>query len=108
MALTEDRTKRLSLADLNERCRSYPEHIRREKNWMIFQLPVSIIRHFFGRAWVENNIIQDGKRSRPAGFFRMDFSPDFEREKKTFRVLDFAETSSICSTARLYGQGSRR
>jgi hypothetical protein len=28
---------------LEETCRSYPEHIRREKNWMTFQLAVSII-----------------------------------------------------------------
>jgi hypothetical protein len=90
MTLIEDRPKRLTLADLEETCRSYPEHIRREKNWMTFQLAVSIIVHFFGKEWVENNIIQDAQHTQPAGFFRMDFST--EREKKTLRVLDFAET----------------
>jgi hypothetical protein len=53
-----------------------------------------IIPHCFGREWVEKNVIQDEKRSRPAGFFRVDFSSDFEREKKTFCLLDFAETAS--------------
>jgi hypothetical protein len=73
MTLTVDRPKRLSLADLDETCQSYPEHIRREKNWMTFQRAVSIILHFFGREWVENNIIQDEKRSRPAAFFPHGF-----------------------------------
>ena len=71
---------------------SYPEHIRRDENWTTFQLAVSIILHFFDKEWVENNIIQGARHSRPAGFFRMDFSSDFEREKRAFRVLDFAET----------------
>src|SRR5438552_1294579 len=43
MTLTEDRPKRLTLADLEETCRNYAKHIRREKNWMTFQLAVSII-----------------------------------------------------------------
>jgi hypothetical protein len=87
-----DRPKRISIADLDETVRSYPSEVRADKGRLIFTLAVTIISHFFGRQWVEDNIIQDAAHSRPDGFFRMDFSSDYEREKKTFRVVDFAET----------------
>jgi len=89
---TDGRPKRISIADLDETVRSYPSEVRTDKSRLIFTLAVTIISHFFGRQWVENNIIQDEAHSRPGGFFRMDFSSDYEREKKTFRVVDFAET----------------
>jgi hypothetical protein len=55
-------------------------------------MAVSVIRHFFGQPWCENHIIQDAAHSRRAGFMRLDFRPGFEGERKTSRVLDFAET----------------
>src|SRR5262249_48102840 len=53
---------------------------------------VTVIRHSFGKQWCEDHIIQDATHSRPAGFLRLDFTPGLEGERKTSRVLDFAET----------------
>jgi hypothetical protein len=65
MTLTEEGPKRLSLADLDETC-SYPEHIRREKNWMIFQLAVSnhppLLRQGVGREKRHS-----GRETQPTG-----------------------------------------
>jgi hypothetical protein len=42
--------------------------------------------------WHLDNILQDAEHSRPAGFLRLDFTPGFQGERKTSRILDFAET----------------
>jgi hypothetical protein len=51
-----------------------------------------IIRHFFGKQWCEDHIIQDAEHSRPDGFLRLKFNAGFESERKTSRILDLAET----------------
>jgi hypothetical protein len=84
--------KRISFADLMETARSFPQEVRDDPARLTFTLAVSVIRHFFGRQWCEDHIIQDAAHSRPAGFLRIDYTPGFEGERKTSRILDFAET----------------
>ena len=83
---------RISFPDLMETARSFPEEVRDDKSRLTLTLAVSVIRHFFGQRWCEDHVIQDAAHSRPAGFLRLDFTPGFEGERKTSRVLDFAET----------------
>lgn len=83
---------RISFPDLMATARSFPHEVRDDPNRLTFTMAVSVIRHFFGQPWCENHIIQDAAHSRPAGFMRLDFRPGFEGERKTSRVLDFAET----------------
>jgi hypothetical protein len=83
---------RLSFADLMETARSFLQEVRADPNRLTFTMVVTVIRHFFGKQWCEDHIIQDAAHSRPAGFLRLDFTPGFEGERKTSRVLDFAET----------------
>jgi hypothetical protein len=83
---------RIPFIDLMETARSFPQEVRDNKNRLTFTLAVTVIRHFFGQQWCEDNIIQDADHSRPTGFLRLDFTPGFEGERKTSRVLDFAET----------------
>jgi hypothetical protein len=83
---------RITFADLMETARSFPQEVRDDPNRLTFTMAVSVIRHFFGQPWCEEHIIQDAAHSRPAGFLRLDFTPGFECERKTSRVLDFAET----------------
>jgi hypothetical protein len=75
-----------------ETARSFPEEVRHDPNRLTFTMAMTVIRHFFGRQWCEDHIIQDAAHSRPAGFLRIDFTPGYEGERKTSRVLDFAET----------------
>jgi hypothetical protein len=86
------RPPRITTADLDKTVQSFPREVQTNHSRLIITLAITIISHFFGKQWVENNIIQDAKGSRPQGFFRLDFSSDDEREKKTFRAVDFAET----------------
>ena len=90
--MSTKRPKRISFADLMETARSFPQEVRADDNRLTFTLAVSVIRHFFGQQWCEDHIIQDAAHSRPAGFLRLDFTRGYEGEKKTSRVLDFAET----------------
>jgi hypothetical protein len=83
---------RITFADLIATARSYPDEVRANPNRQTFTLAVSVIRHFFGKQWCEDHVIQDAAHSRPVGFLRLDFTPGFEGERKTSRVLDFAET----------------
>jgi hypothetical protein len=83
---------RISFTDLMATARSFPVEVRADPGRLTFTLAVSVIRHFFGQPWCEDNVIQDATHSRPAGFLRLGFTPGFERERKTSRVLDFAET----------------
>jgi hypothetical protein len=83
---------RISFADLMETARSFPHEVRADPNRLKFTMALTVIRHFFGQQWCEDHIIQDAAHSRPAGFLRLDFTPGFEGERKTSRVLDFAET----------------
>jgi hypothetical protein len=83
---------RLSFADLMETARSFPPEVRADQVRLTFTMAVTIICHFFGKQWYLNNILQDAAHSRPAGFLRLDFTPGLEGERKTSRILDFAET----------------
>src|SRR5271169_6886996 len=83
---------RLSFADLMETARTFPQEVRADPARLTFTMAVTIIRHFFGKQWCEDHIIQDAAHSRPAGFLRLDFTPGFDGERKTSRILDFAET----------------
>jgi hypothetical protein len=82
---------RISFLDLMETARSFPPEVRADPNRLTFTMAVTIVRHFFGKQWCEDNIIQDADRSRPDGFMRIDFTPGFQGERKTARILDFAE-----------------
>lgn len=86
------RPPRISFANLMETARSFPQEVRDDKNRLTFTLAVSVVRHFFGKQWYEDHIFQDAQHSRPAGFMRIDYTPGFEGERKTSRLLDFAET----------------
>jgi hypothetical protein len=90
--MSEAPPPRISFADLMERARSFPPEVRAEKNRLTFTLAVSVIRHFFGKQWFEDHIFQDAEHSHPPGFMRIDYTPGFEGERKTSRLLDFAET----------------
>jgi hypothetical protein len=83
---------RCSFADLMETARSFPPEVKADPNRLTITMVITVIRHFFGKQWCEDHIIQDGEHSRPPGFLRFDFTPGFEREQKTSRVIDFAET----------------
>jgi len=74
-----------------ETARVFPAEVRADANRQTFTLAASILRHFLGHQWYMDHIVQDAENSRPAGFLRLDFSSDFERERKTARFLDFAE-----------------
>jgi hypothetical protein len=82
----------ISFADLMETARSLPPEVRADPNRLMFTMAVTVIRHFFGKQSCEDHIIQDATHSRPDGFLRLRFTPGLERERKTSRVLDFAET----------------
>jgi hypothetical protein len=75
-----------------ETARSFPPEVRADQVRLTFTMAVTIICHFFGKQWHLNNILQDAAHSRPAGFLRLDFTPGLEGERKTSRILDFAET----------------
>jgi hypothetical protein len=59
------KTRRISLADLEETRRGFPEDVRADQARETFTLAVSIIRHFFGHEWYVNHIFQDAAGSRP-------------------------------------------
>ncbi|MDO9298663.1 hypothetical protein [Bradyrhizobium sp.] len=86
-----ERPSRISFPDLMETARTFPDEIRADANRQTFTLAASIIRHFLGQPWYQDHIVQDAENSYPPGFLRLDFSSDFERERKTARFLDFAE-----------------
>jgi hypothetical protein len=83
---------RITFPDLMETARSFPREVRDDKDRLTFTLAVTVIRHFFGKQWCEDHIIQDAAESRPAGYLRIEYTPGYEAAKKASRVLDFAET----------------
>jgi hypothetical protein len=89
--LTTVAPSRNTLDDLEETRRSFSPEIRDNPHRETFTLAVSVIRHFFGHRWYLDHIFQDAEHSCPDGFMRINYSPGPEGEKKTSRVLDFAE-----------------
>ena len=83
--------KRISRADLEETRRSFTAEVQADKARETFTLAVSVIRHFFAHQWYMDHIFQDAEGSRPDGFLRIDYTPGPKGEKKTSRMLDFAE-----------------
>jgi hypothetical protein len=83
---------RISFADLMETARTFPEDVKADQNRLTFTLAMTVIRHFLGQQWCEDHIIQDAEHTRSDGFLRLNFTPGFEGERKTSRILDFAET----------------
>jgi len=83
--------RRISLADLKETRRSFPDEVRADKARETFTTAVTIVRHFFGHDWYVDHIFQDAEGSRPDGFMRIDYTPGPKGELKTSRLLDFAE-----------------
>ena len=75
-----------------ETARSFPQEVRDDAHRLTFTLAVTVICHFFGKDWYHKHIFQDAENSKPPGFMRIDFTPGFEGERKTSRMLDFAET----------------
>jgi hypothetical protein len=51
----------------------------------------AIVCRYFGKQWYLDNIVQDAKHSRPTGFLRLEFTPEFEGKRKYSRLLDSAE-----------------
>lgn len=88
----KQRPSRMTADDLRVTANSFPPEIRNSRSRLTFTLTATMLKHLFGREWVENHVIQDEKNSRPPTFFRLDFSSDEKREIKSFRVVDFAET----------------
>jgi hypothetical protein len=80
----------LSFPDLMEKARSFLPENRAERGFLTFAMPVAVICHFLGKQWYLDNIAQDAGHSRPAGFLRLDFTPEFQR-RQTSRINDFAE-----------------
>jgi hypothetical protein len=80
----------LSFPDLMEKARSFLPENRAERGFLTFAMPVAVICHFLGKEWYLDNIAQDVSHSRPAGFLRLDFTPEFHR-RQTSRISDFAE-----------------
>jgi hypothetical protein len=80
----------LSFPDLMEKARSFLPENRAEPRFLTFAMPVAVICHFLGKQWYLDNIAQDASHSRPAGFLRLDFTPEFQ-SRQTSRISDFAE-----------------
>lgn len=74
-----------------ETARSFPQEVRDDSKRLTFTLAVTVICHFFGKDWYYEHVFQDAANSKPSGFMRIDYTPGFEGERKTSRVLDFAE-----------------
>jgi hypothetical protein len=74
----------ISFADLIERARSLPPEVRADPNRLTFTMAVTVIRHFFGKQWCEDHIIQDAAHSRPDGFQEI---PDPGLSFRTFRAF---------------------
>jgi hypothetical protein len=70
---------------------SFPSEVRAEPGRLRFTLAVTIIRHFLGQPWCEENILQNAEQTKPPGFLRVDFRSGFEGERKNARILDLAE-----------------
>jgi hypothetical protein len=70
---------------------SFPSDVRAEPGQLRFTLAVTIIRHFLGQSWCEENILQNVEQTKPPGFLRVDFRPGFEGERQNARILDLAE-----------------
>lgn len=81
---------RIFLPDLEATRSSFAQEIRDDERRETFTLAVSVIRHFF-KQWYMDHIFQDAAHSLPDGFMRINYTPGPEGEKKTTRVLDFAE-----------------
>jgi hypothetical protein len=90
MALTPPR---LTLPDIESTKAAFPPEVRSESGKTKWYLATAIIRHFLGDPWVRTHMVWDpaNPSASPAGFFRMDFSSDEARERKSVRILDFAE-----------------
>lgn len=89
--MNNPRPKRISLADLEETRRKFPDEVKADPAREIFTAAVSVVRHFFGHDWYMDHIFQDAAGTRPPGFMRIDYTQGPEGEKKTSRLLDFAE-----------------
>ena len=73
-------------------CANLSEEVRADANRQTFTLAASIIR---ASSWASSGTKTTSYKTlrirHPAGFLRLDFRSDFERERKTARFLDFAE-----------------
>jgi hypothetical protein len=93
--------------------RSFPAEVGNDPNRLTFTIAVTVIRHFSGKQYCEDQIIQDAEHSRPDGFLRLKFDAGF-RERAQNRILDFAETPSnlqyanVASTFRIFASGPDR
>jgi hypothetical protein len=77
-----------------------PPEVRADPISLTFTMAIKVIRHFFGKLWCEEHIIQDAAHSRPDGFLRINYTPGFAGERKRARVPDFAETLFNLQTSR--------
>lgn len=83
--------RRISVADFEETRRKFPAEVKADSAREIFTAAATVVCHFFGRDWYMDHIFQDAAGTLPPGFMRIDYTPGPEAEKKTSRLLDFAE-----------------
>jgi hypothetical protein len=89
--MSAQRPPRILANEIQATIDGFPDEVRQEPGRLRFTLAVTIISHFLGRQWCEDNILQDVNQTRPAGFLRVNFTPGFEGERKNARILDLAE-----------------
>jgi hypothetical protein len=82
---------RILASEIQSTIDSFPNAVREEPGRLMFTLAVTIIRHFLGKRWCEQNILQDAGQTRPPGFLRVNFMRGFEGERMNARILDLAE-----------------
>jgi hypothetical protein len=84
---------RLTLGDIEATKESFPAEVLSNPSKTKWYLATTLIKHFLGDSWVQEHMAWDPANPGPGtGFFRVDFSSDEARERKTARILDFAET----------------
>jgi hypothetical protein len=61
------RPPRILASEIQSTIDSFPNEVREESGRLMFTLAVTIIRHFLGKRWCEQNILQDAGQMRPPG-----------------------------------------
>jgi hypothetical protein len=79
---------RITAWNLQSAYEKLPAEERGDWGRVTFAMAMLIVKHFLGGRWIGAHIIP---RRGKSGFFRLDFSSDQERERKTFRICDLAE-----------------
>ena len=89
------RPRRVSLADLDETRRTFPQEVKADPARELFTAAATVVCHFFGRDWYMEHVSQDAEGSQPPGYMRIDYMPGPEGEKKNRVCSVSRRTSSI-------------